>query len=244
VTQSVPRARGPADRAAARAAPDRPRTLCRARDATVQRIAQEAGLPPEQVLERIQTRLADPSENHPLLESQHRAVAVQQRLRALPRFVVPGTGQPLARTPEQEDALERELQFWRAQASTRVPAGQRVPRERWPAEMRVLDDAYRWGQVLRVTTLIQDPDAAHYDRWYGTGRALTAPRWTAYQAGAAPKYRGVDAQTALYLDGLVRLHEALPRQSRERQALDPIVHQIRRLAVPGWRQVLDQLAEE
>jgi hypothetical protein len=89
-----------------------------------------------------------------------------------------------------------------------------------------------------VNVLSQDPRAADYERWYGTGRDMTLDQWERYQSGQLAKYRSGTPQDWLKWDMALKMYRALPGSSPMRAAMKPAVEQIRQRATPGWRGLL------
>jgi hypothetical protein len=201
---------------------------------TLTRMAQEMHQPEPQLAQWIANRHTVAAETNPTQQSRVRAEAMANDIHdphRVPRFA-DRTGQPLG-DPGEWDRMEAELDQGKGRMQQL-----KLSRDQWPMHLQMLDDAFHRGEVAKVNVLSQDPRAADYERWYGTGRDMTLDQWERYQSGQLAKYRSGTPQDWLKWDMALKMYRALPGSSPMRAAMKPAVEQIRQRATPGWRGLL------
>jgi hypothetical protein len=209
-----------------------PRALGDARRAELTKMATEWGIPEADLAQRIQVRMTPIDTTDPVARSQERARRLAHDTFdpvAFPGYVDP-RGAALGAPTE-----------WAAWDAARAQWG-RVPAARRPAAIRDLEAAHDRAEVLRLQARLQDPDYAHYERWFGLGRDMTVDQWERYQSGATPRYRqGTLAEWGQW-DAARALYRAMP-DGPDKRRLRPTVLRLERLLTPGWR-ALTQLEPE
>ncbi len=213
-----------------------PKELAQARDKVVERLSGEWGVSRESVLEWLNTSFRDPFSSSPMQKSREAASALSHELydtQKFPPYVTP-EGKPYGQ-PDQYPAWD--LLLAQHQASG-------VPREQWPAFVQGLDAARRYADVFKDLYISQDPRYPDYQMWYGVGRQMPVQNWTKFQAGQIPKYTTGTPQQWSVWDTLQKIYAKLPAGDPHKAALLPVVTQLRKLAVPHWRDLLRATEEQ
>jgi len=216
-----------------------------AQRAVLSRTAALWGVPEADLAPRLNARYALEPTAGPVHALEQRAAGLEMRFhdpQQYPRYATP-TGEAIG-TSDDWGIWDQQL----AAAAQRYG----THRRRWPHQVRVLDDAQKYGSSHRFMALVEGAlhgseeglqDLVAWDLFNGSGRHATLAEWSEFQTGQRPKYRPVNGQpvapqTALAWDAILALYRALP-DGPDRRHYRAMAQRIHRLALPAWQRVLD-----
>lgn len=157
------------------------------RKTELQEIAKQYGVPPEDVMARIDLRLSRSGlGNDPLTQSYRNALKISRDIDDVDKHPLyyDAAWQPIPADAATQAYWDRQLATKTKGEILKLPPGDPT-RMNWEARQR--------GELMKRKAMWDDPNYRDYNRWFGLGESMTDKQWNEYVGGGtietAPRYK-------------------------------------------------------